>query len=279
MFKNFEKDIIKNIQLDQIYKKAIQKITEEEISLDNFYDLYSKKVIQKDKEYIEELEKKFALERSQNPEKEQIDKIATIFEALLFYEAESSEWLGNNVQTIKTSKYDDYKNRIDIVAEFQESNNFVSYLGLAIDVTTSCDLWKKFRRIKKEIERGRLAKVKYFRSDYLNFRGELSQLPRVIIGAECQTVLNLADLWVEKRKKELGEHFIQFQILEEILLQAETFEKYAQKIKYPEITKSYHHVKLLIEGILKEKNSLLRATKKRDKVFEAIKEYLKDFEL
>ena len=103
-------------------------------------------VVQKDKEYVSRMEERFAQEKAQHPEKERIDKIAAIFEYIFYQEAESSEWLGGQVETIKTSKYDDFKNGVDLVAEFKESETSASHLGLAIDVTTSDWLWKKFER-------------------------------------------------------------------------------------------------------------------------------------
>ncbi len=83
-------------------------------------------------------------------------------------------------------------------------------------------LKKKFNCIKKEIEEGKLARIKYFVSEHMNIRGELKKVPRLVIGADRETVKELGELWINRDNKALEKHPIQFTLLKEILLQCET---------------------------------------------------------
>lgn len=273
-FKSFEIGINKpneGIQIDKMHEEAKRKISNEEIPMNKFRNLYGEEIIKKDEEYVSQMEKQFTSEKNQYPEKAKADKIATILEGFFCDRVKSSDWLGQNVKIIKTSRYDDIVNGIDVVAEFQEPEKIsANYLGLAIDVTISSELCKKFDKIKKGINKGELAKVKYFKSDYSNFRNELSQLPRAIITVHPKTVLDVAELQL-KDKEALTTHFIQFQILGEILLQMKTFSKYAEKVGQLKIAETYNQIKSLIEGILKEKTSSFQPHIKRNQMSEQIK--------
>lgn len=178
--------------------------------------------------------------------------MATILEAVISDHAEMSNWFGPNSFSVKTSRYDDIKNGVDMVIEFVEDNS-ASHLALGIDVTFSPRLDKNFQRIKGEIEQGQLAKIKYFRSEALNFRGELTNLPRFVIMVDNKTAQNLAKLWFQGENNKLGEHFVQLQILSQILIQAELFSRYAQKIGKINIAKTYQKVKEIIKPIFQEK--------------------------
>ena len=96
-------------------------------------------------------------------------------------------------------------------------------MALAIDETFSHDVDEKFKRIKEEIKRGELTQIKYFISERLNIRGELSKIPRVVIGIDAKQQKEIGELWLEKNNKDLAKHSTQFIILEEILLAIRSF--------------------------------------------------------
>jgi len=274
-FEKSNNQIFENITIGQIYEKAKQALKKDAIDLKEFTDLYGKDNVEKDKKYVDEMEKKFTQEDM--PEQIESNKLATIFEAILHDHAELSEWLGPNVYTISTSRYDDIKNGVDTIAEFIEKERSASHLGLAIDATFSLDINKKIRRIKNEIINGQLTKVKYFKSNKINFRGELSKIPKVIIGADAKTIQELGKLWFKKRNKELAEHPIQFQILDQILMQLETFEEYAKRNNQHGIAEIYKKTHEIILKIYNEKVSSVNDSGVRDSMFNKIKRAMDNF--
>lgn len=273
--KNFESGVFENITADQAYIKAKSLEEGERIQLDDFKDLYGEKNVSEDQEYVKKMESIFIKEAG--PEQENTKKLAAIFEEIIHEQVELSDWLGPDVCTIKPSRYDDIKNGVDSIAELQESEHTASYLALAIDATFSSEIEKKLYRIKKEIESGELAKIKYFASDHMNFRGEIAMIPRVIIGAEAKTIKNLSELWLEGKNKDLGSHKIQFQIIEEMLIQFGAYKRYAEKVNQPEIASIYSKVSKLVQEICDKKKEILTDSGQRDNVFFAIQKRMESF--
>lgn len=190
--------------------------------------------------------------------------MALIFEALVLDQTERSNWLGENAMTVRASKFDDYANGVDMIVEFPEEIS--RHLALAVDVTTSEMLAKKFSRIREEIDRGRLSRVKYY--DSKNFRGELKNVPRIIIGADQSSVRQAGELWLENKNKELAVHPMQNIILDEIVFQLKAFSDYAAGRGKKEIADSYNNSLKIIERIIREKNALFPP--ENDRVFSAI---------
>lgn len=260
---------------DKIYKEAISVCEQDAIKMEDFTILYGEENVQKDFAYVKSME---ALFEKQPEEQKEKSKLALIFETIINEQIELNDWLGENAFTKKSSRFDDIKNGIDNIVEFREKNS-ASYLALGIDETFSSDVDKKFNRIKKEIENGHLSTIKYFVSEHMNIRGELKKIPKVVIGADAKNIRNLGELWIEKENKSLAKHPIQFLIIEEILLQLETFENYANKINKPEIAAIFSKNKKIIQEIadLKQKSSTDKDFLENDSVFKAIKENLKNF--
>ena len=100
----------------------------------------------------------------------------------------------------------------------------------------------------------------------------------MIIGANSKTVKELSELWLEGSNKKLGEHPIQLQILEEILLQVQAFKQYANQVNQPEIASIYERVEDLIRPIYTEKQKSLADSGKRDFVFHMLQSSLKYFQ-
>ena len=118
---------------------------------------------------------------------------------------------------------------------------------------------------------------KYFKSDKTHYMGSLSQIPRVIIGADSKTVQELGELWLKRKNKELAEHQIQFQILDQILIQLESFEEYAEECNQPEIAEIYKKSHKIIMEIYEQKEATVNDTGERDSMFEKIKKAMDDF--
>lgn len=262
--------------IDDMHKALCGREDAEAVDPNQFRDLYGAANVEADLKYVKEMEERFLKER--NPQLEGARQLAEIFEAIICEQAELSDWLGSDAFTSRTSRYDDIKNGVDVVAEFQETETAASHLALATDVMVGRGLYKKLGRIKQEIVRGKLTRIKYFISEAMNIRGELSQIPRVIIGAEAKTVAELGRLRLAGDNKALAKHPIQFQILEGIALQLDAFSEYARKIKRDDIAKIYEHMSKLIQNIRIKKLSGMKDTGWRDMVFLDLKDKLKHLE-
>ncbi len=269
---NFEDKAVNEMLMDQAYAEAERVNHRDEIKLEDFADLY--KDVDRDTAYVQKMEREF---ENDTPEEKGFKKVATVFESIIYTQGEQNHWFGEDAWTIKSSRYDDIKNKIDTIVEFREEPATASRLGLAVDVTLSREMDKKLDDIKSEIDSGNLAKVKYFKSDYTHARGEISRVPRVIVAANPGTVRALADLWLERNNKVLAAHPMQFQILDEIDAQLKTFRNYAEKNGRHDLLAIYDQAIAVLNGVLIEKHKTLKDTGERDQAFFAIQERLKFF--
>ncbi len=261
-----------------MYEKAHNVLMKDIICPEDFIDLYGFKNVEEDIKYVKKMEDKFKQEESL--EKKELKKIASVLEAVVYDQVETNDWLGPDATSIKSSRYDDIKNGVDNIVEFYKEEDFSSsHMALAIDETFSSDVNEKFERIKKEIKQGELAQIKYFVSDQLNIRGELSKIPRVVIGADTKIIKEVGELWLEKNNKDLAKHPIQFLIIEEMLLQLEAFKNYAQKVNQPDIALIYEKTQKILQKIHDDKKDLKNSQKslENDKVYNAIIDNLKNF--
>lgn len=262
------------INLEKVYREIVDAAREYKIDMNDFSEIYGD--LTKDAELVSRYEANNGKENT--PKENEAKKIAKIFEAILCQQTELSEWLGSDVTTMLCSDYDDYVNGVDIVAEFSEGDFSPSYLGLAVDATYSSDLSKKFKKIKNEIASGKMAEIKYFKSSEMDFMGKMSQIPRVVVGAKYQTIIELVEMQKAGKKKELGNHWIQFQILEQILEQLEEFQKYADKIGQENVSLKISRVKNRINRILGNKKKMVKDSGQRDSFCGDIEKHLAEFE-
>lgn len=272
---NPESRYLESLTLDQAERQAERTLQKEMIDPEDFRDLYGDRAIEDDMAYVEKMEEKFR--NGATPESREAQKLATVLEVITHENAELNDWFGPDAHTIKPSRYDDIKNGVDSIVEIRETEMSASHLALAVDATLSTDLAKKFDRIKGEIERGELAKVKYFASEHLGVRGELSRLPRVVIGADAATIKTLAELWLERKQRALGAHPVQFQILDEILVQLDYFQEYAEHVKQPEVAAIYEKAKKLLASIEEKKRMTVADSGDRDEVYYAIESHARSF--
>ncbi|MCX6762643.1 MAG: hypothetical protein NT093_02560 [Candidatus Moranbacteria bacterium] len=196
-----------------------------EIDMNQFRGLgedYSDSIVDFDIDEIKRLEGEFAeTARFRTGEAEILGKI---FEQIVL--ENFGKWIAENVSVQEASRFDDLKNGVDAVAEIKRPAE-TNYLALALDATHGNNVTNKLARIRDQIKTGKMTEVKYYQSPDDSFRGKLLQVPRVVIGADKFKVMELAKLWVDGKEDELSAHPIQFQVLEEIILQLETFRGYA----------------------------------------------------
>lgn len=90
-----------------------------------------------------------------------------------------------------SSKFDDFKNGVDLVAEVRDQVAKKIY-NLGLDVTTSeRRAIEKARLIINDLAAGKLGHVKYFNGQLSHRRGETA-LPKVVIGLPPEQIVNLA---------------------------------------------------------------------------------------
>lgn len=262
--------------LEGAYEKAENFLDENRIDMQDFRKLYGDENVDNDAKHVSDLKQKMAEDNT--PEEIEAKKLATIFEVIISEQAELSDWLGPNATTYITTEYDDIVNKVDTIVEITDEEKAASHLGLAIDATYSNLLLEKFRSIKDNISKGKLATIKYFESPSMDFKGKLNKVPRVIVSADPETIKNLIKLWENGDKKALAEHPIQFQILEEILVQLDAFEIYAKKIGKPEIASKFRKMTTVINKIFTDKSDSIEDTGIRDGSLEKIIYYADKFQ-
>jgi hypothetical protein len=270
-FESAEQDVL----LEDAYQKAVA--LEDPVDMESFANLY--KDVEVDLAYVADMDRKF---REGEMRETSVDamfrKMAKVFEVIVAEQMELSNWLGETAMTEQASKYDDYKNGVDTVVEFDEPEG-ASHLALAIDVTSSHELRRKFERIKREIDDGVLTKVKYFVSENLGFRDEKANIPRVVIGADRKTILDLVERWLDKDNKALAEHVVQAIVLEEMITQLEAFLIYAKSKCKDKAVEVYQRTLDILNKIREEKNLSedMIYNAREDHVFGAIRDNLVSF--
>lgn len=179
-----------------------------------------------------------ALGKLSPEDKERSDRskiIAECLEGIILY---NKNWFGVTANTYPTTKYDDYKHGIDMIVE-RTHQGFAQHEGVAMDITYAGrnSIQRKVDRIVDNLKKGKMGKVSFFKSADGSFKGELNNLPLVVIGADFNTMSNMINLFAEDTaatNHELAEHPFQFQMIEQVILQCETYIDLIQSFDLPE---------------------------------------------
>lgn len=218
-----------------------------------------------------------------NPEKIRARKGGKLFEALTNYGINEIGVLGPDTSSIPASRFDDIK-EIDSIVEFEREEGMMSHIALAIDVTRNPhDVKEKFDNVRRSIDTGKLSEAKYFKSS--NFRGELSNILRVIVGADQATIDSISDLIVRnirlnkaidenkkvqaqpestqqlikervKVQSTLGEHQFQWIVLLEIQKEVEAYRKRAERSSKPDVVRECVKILNIIDEIIEDKKAV-----------------------
>jgi hypothetical protein len=216
-----------------LHAACAEKLKKIAIRPEDFSDLYSRKSIQDDAQYVERRKREF---NSRSHEKMashgnltngEVKQISEILEYQIIKGINVDGWIPY-VSAVKTADEDDIGRGVDAVLEFSK-DAIAGQAGLSIDVSFSHDLGNKFGRIKKDIdefddENNRLAVIKYFKSKQSGFRGELSGIPRVVVALDLGVMEDLA------RHKETKDHIAKHIVISEITQQLAVFRKYAERV-------------------------------------------------
>lgn len=246
-FRAEKRAIIEDLE-EKAYRAFVLETEKAAINMAEFSDRYSASEIARDQDYVRDRQGKFA------PQERILERRGKILEAIIFIQSELNNWFGENAFTVKTSLFDDIAHGVDLVVELVD-NEGISRLFLAIDVTTTQDeeyLSGKLLKIKKEVEEGKLSRVKYFQSEAdPEFREPLLNIPRVVLAADTKTLHELIELSLNKDPR-LANHPVQRQFLEEMGLQLARFIPFASS----ETAKKLADALALIQGILASKQNI-----------------------
>ncbi|MBL7045512.1 MAG: hypothetical protein ISR99_00560 [Parcubacteria group bacterium] len=246
------------------YEKATRVIKRNEIDISSFTKFFSSVEIEKDEKDVALSDREF--------EDDDNKKVATVLEAMVAEQIDNG-WFGSSIRTAKHSRFDDYRNGVDIVAEIEDrvAEEEAKKLAIAIDATYGVGTSKmKISKILEDIDKGELANIKYYQSS----KGEQipnQKMPKFVVGADRATVERLSVLWTKDNLAELNIHPAQRMMLEQIKKQAEVFNKYATSKDQPEVASSYAAIEKRVDLILSEKQDTDRwHTTKKDSVNDEI---------
>lgn len=291
---------------EALYKILVPENEKEAIQLDEFADLYDPEIIKRDREYVQNLERKFKSDGTPESSK----KFGKLTELVVNDRIKNGDLMGPTADVIVPSRFDDIANGIDSIVRFKGEKGATSHIALAIDVTRSrAEIENKFSRIRSSIEEGNLSRVKYFRSK--NFRGELKPVARVVIGADHAVLEDISNLiltsmrmkkaiaehrrtqtdtdiarelplkFSEVRKK-LANHPLQGMVLNEIRAQLEAFQSYAQRMNKRAAADEYGKILHIITEVIDSNNSPSNVDNnemaKNDEVYKLIMESAKSFD-
>jgi hypothetical protein len=273
-FASAERAADEEIKDKKAYEAAEAALKKDAVHEEDFIDLYGEGNVRRDLERVAEAEKIFKQEST--PQSDQLRRYSTIFEWTLNERIELGDYFGSNAFTQRASRYDDIVNGVDTILEFRNNPDEAkqaSYLTLGIDDTFSTRREvqeKKLRRIKSKIDSGELTKVKYFSSDYMNFRGELKNVPLIVLGTELRTVAQLRDLMLSRDNKSLDSHPIQHLLLHEAKTETGIFSRYAEGIGRIDLAEIYKNTGRIIDEIIAEKGDFDRTILDQDRVFQTM---------
>jgi hypothetical protein len=215
--------------LERGYEKAVRVLNTPEYSIQESEfapDIYTQEAVDRDLAHVKKLEGYFA--ENDTPESINSKKVADVLEALVLTQSEMSNWLGD-AKTLRSSRFDDYVNKVDMIAEWHSPEEGSRVLGLAVDVTFGFSaVQKKLREIRAEIDSGKLGSIRYFKDERGDIMGTRNNVPRTVIGVSQPVVQELARLWIEGEKKLLGEHPVQRAFIDQVTTQLRQMQRYAE---------------------------------------------------
>ncbi|MCA9356385.1 hypothetical protein H6790_00930 [Candidatus Nomurabacteria bacterium] len=241
-------------KLKQIVNKMKELFIIDKPEISSFGDIHKKDVIDSDLEKLKQREVDFKNSGSQ----EDLLMISEIFEGIVIAESEQNEWLGSKATVTSASRYDDVFNGVDAVCEFRSDEDENKFLALGIDVTfgnaDSDTLDKKFSKIEKMIKSGEMTNLKYFKDS--EGRNKSMYAPKVVVGADTNTVKELFDLWDKKKNKELAAHPYQCGMVLTIQYQLYHFYKLAMDYGHENIAESYRNALEQVNDLVEEKKDM-----------------------
>lgn len=183
---------------------------------------------------------------------------ADVFEAVFYQHVEQSNWLGEEVHTILPSEFDDFINKIDVMARADSSPSALPFVGVGVDVTFgTTKIAQKITGIFNEIEKGRLGTMRYFVDPEVDdYKGPITKVPHLVVGVERVHIIELARQWMNGENKALAQNPIQLVILKQIMEQLKAYRGHAKKMGQSEIAAIYSADIDAFEPVLQERRKM-----------------------
>lgn len=279
--------IVKNAQ--EIIKSGISP----RIAEFDFTDTYQSDEVKRDLAEVNRMEAVFAEETEKKPKNERdFEKnkrlVSEAMEIALAWGGEAYGWFGQNTMTIRTSKFDDIKNGVDLVIEFEieEERSEPERLALSVDVTMSTDistLDKKMENNFAKIQNQKFARIKYFESPTTGERGPIENIIPVTVALGGENAVEFITRFTQtmRKGKELGKaekeemqkHPAQIIFLKEILMQLNAYagtlnQNNTHNVK---LIGEINNIQRLLEAVLDEKSDIDSSELEGDQSFNRIK--------
>lgn len=227
----------------------------------DFYPVYGRKKVDKDEQRAANREK--ADNEKCSPEEMEDKKRSEILEYIIFEQCIKGKWLGKDTDIAQATKYDDFFNHVDLIAEFknpEESKKGFLHAGIAIDITFSKDLDEKIHRIKNEISEDKLGEVEYYKSKNTP-PGKIKDVPRFLVALDRETTDELIELWLTGQEEKLNNHEVQVEIMSSLYLQCGIFKEKSHR----KLEKVYEKYENILKIILDEKIEEIPTKKNKER--------------
>lgn len=266
------------------------------IELEEFQGVYSEEEIQRDRIEVENKKAQFeeSLQGVSVEGKERIKRSKERSEALevvIGDQAELNNWFGENAMVSRTTEYDDIKNGVDAVLEYDVEGREDKRLALGIDASMRTDIEsvrKKIdRNIVKLLDKERPAQVKYFKSQVSDYKGVITGIVPIVIGMEGKNSDSLFALFsqtrrlerskknqelLDQKRKDLEFHPAQRIFLEQISIQLTMYKTLLEgKVEYKEVLDQVNEMQSIIEEVRQGKEEISLDDFEDDAVSNAIK--------
>ncbi len=252
-FKKAEKRIDREKLIVPAFERAKAFLAGHSIKETDFEDTYDAGSLKSDLEYVQKMDKTIASES--DPQNRENSMLSTIFNAIAVDQF-GKNWMSPNAYTIGASKHDLYQNGIGNITEFRK-NTGTSYMATAVRMTFSPNTRKKILEIKERIQNNNFYEVKYFKTDPpFEFKGKLENVPIVLAGCDKDMLLEVAELWMLGKTKDLEKHPLQFLILDQIYKQIPYYIRESLSNKRNDLALKYKAVLNNIHEVMKQKSDL-----------------------
>lgn len=214
-------------------------------------DVYGRAAVFEDLKKVAAQEKLF--ERDDTPQDKEKKRVANVFEAYFIDAANTQQWLGPQSRFDPTTKYDDYFNQVDGTGTFKEGAGRYGHIGFSTDLTYGYDAsTEKIEDIISAIDAKRMSKIRYFHSEAMGYTGQLSNLPKTVLGLDKVHVGDFIRLWTHDPTNPEISQFRNIIVLQ-LVRQLRFFTDYADK-KHGEsiIRNNYAQALNHMEGIWKQ---------------------------
>ena len=292
-------DVRKNVEIILNQEKKPRPETSDFI--DNTKAGYKEEDVRRDEKMVERMEEIFEnndgkfLKEKERKIVDERKKFSEVVEMIIVDWGDELKWFGPNAKLIRTSRYDDIANGVDGVAEF-ETEEGTQRIALAVDASISLNpsiiKRKMDKNIEKILDEKKRSKIKYFKSEIDDHKGELNFVVPVVVGIDANNSKNIINVLSEIAKKQSGEDNMSDEELYDKIQDAqkepcqiiflkeikEQLVYYLELLKEKKSEKSDHYkeeIKKLLDvvsDIIDSKNNIQEGDLSRDGVYLAIKD-------